>query len=156
MSEDFVGLQNHVLPQILSMDPSSTFSILEKLNPLPAHAKTNTDTSQPCLLWSPQTQENKHEITMEVTIPTLYFPENIKLGTIYTIECHYIILNIWSSNDNFRCLSCSLRSFEVIMKLIWLRSKVKFKCNSTRRRCNNVVTDVLPCLILWRIMDHDW
>lgn len=51
---------------------------------------------------------------------------------------------------NFRCFSCSLRSFEVIMnKIIQLRSKVKLKCNSTRRRCNKMVTDVLPFLILW-------
>lgn len=60
MPKDFVGFKNHVLPQILNIDPSSTFSVLGKLSPLPAQAKTNTDTSQPCLLWSPWTQENKH------------------------------------------------------------------------------------------------
>lgn len=66
-----------------------------------------------------------------------------------------LFLNTWS-NNNFRCFSCSVRSFEVNMeKIILLRNKVKFKCNSARRRCNNVVTDVLPFLILWRITDHD-
>lgn len=45
MPKDFVGLKNHVLLQILSMDPSSTFLVLGKLNPLPTQAKTNMDTS---------------------------------------------------------------------------------------------------------------
>lgn len=72
--------------------------------------------------------------------------------------CYFWILGQIIIN-NFRCFSCSLRSFEVILKkIIQLRSKVNLKCNSSRRRCNNTVTDVLLSSFyggLWTMTDSE-